>query len=312
MRPATSVLLAAMLLLCGCEFKGERRQPQAVVKTDSAAPSPLMPQAQAPSKPISEAASRATAEISDRKIIRNAEITIEIDSPAEGKRKIEAIAEAHGGFVVASEVTDHGDDEAGAQTIVTVIVRIPAPRFSAVVDEIRKVGRRVRREKISGQDVTEEYFDLEARLKAKKALEAQYLEILKQAKNVTDALEVQKVLAEVRGEIEQMEGRHRFLENQVNLSTVTVTLQTPAPLVGTSASGFFQRLKRAFGDGFDAALEIVLWLIRLVLALIPIVLFVVLPAVYLWPRLRRRRAHAPKPPAPNKGAAADLEHQAHN
>lgn len=93
----------------------------------------------------------------------------------------------------------------------------------------------------------------------------------------------------------------------MSLSTVTVTLQTPAPLVATSASGFFQGVKRAFGDGFDAALQIVLWLIRLVLALIPIVLFVVFPAVYLWPRFRRRRAHLPKLPVPSKEGAADLE-----
>jgi hypothetical protein len=301
MRPATSVLWGAILLLGGCELRRERRLPEAAVKRESAAPSPLMPPAQAPSKLTPEAAFRATTEINYRKIIRNAEITIEIDSPAEGRRKIEAIAESHGGFVVASEVTDHGDDEAGVQTVITVIVRVPAQNFFAVVEDIRKVGKKLRREKISGQDVTEEYVDLEARLKAKKALEAQYLEILKRAKGVTDALEVQKAMAEVRGEIEQMEGRRRFLENQVDLSSVTVTLQTPAPLVATSASGFLQGVKRAFGDGFDAALEIVLWLIRLMLALIPIILFLVLPTVYFWRRFRRRRASTPKLPAPNGG-----------
>ena len=81
MRPATSVLLAVILLpfLCGCGFQRELKRQEAAVKTKSAAPSPLMPPAQEPSRPTSEAAFRATTEITDHKIIRHAQITIEID-----------------------------------------------------------------------------------------------------------------------------------------------------------------------------------------------------------------------------------------
>ena len=85
--------------------------------------------------------------------------------------------------------------------------------------------------KISGQDVSEEYLDLEARLRTKKALEAQFLEIMKQARKVQDALDVQSQLADVRTEIERLEGRRRFLENQAALSTITTTLQMPQPII---------------------------------------------------------------------------------
>ena len=77
--------------------------------------------------------------------------------------------------------------------------------------------------------MTEEYIDLEARLRAQRALEAQFLEIMKTANKVSDALEVQRELANVRSEIERVEGRRRFLENQSSLSTIKVVLQTPAP-----------------------------------------------------------------------------------
>src|SRR6185295_6582072 len=102
-------------------------------------------------------------------------------------------------------------------------------------------------EKVSGQDVSEEYLDLEARIRSKKALETQFLEIMKQARKVSDALEVQGELADVRTEIERFEGRRRFLENQSTLSTITATLQMPAPLVVATTTGFSHSIKEAFG-----------------------------------------------------------------
>ena len=105
--------------------------------------------------------------------------------------------------------------------------------------------------------MTEEYIDLEARIRSKQALEAQFLEIMKQARSVSDALEVQRQLSEVRSEIERIEGRRRFLENQSSLSTITVTLQPSQPLVSTS--GFFYKVKRAFGGGLDIAASITLF-----------------------------------------------------
>jgi Flp pilus assembly protein TadB len=133
--------------------------------------------------------------------------------------------------------------------------------------------------------------DLEARIRSKQALEAQFLEIMKQARSVTDALEVQRQLSEVRGEIERLEGRRRFLENQSSLSTITVTLQPSQPLVNTS--GFFYKVKRAFGSGVDIAASITLFLVQFIVAIIPVVVLIFLPIWlllrYLLRRLRRAR-----------------------
>jgi hypothetical protein len=239
----------------------------------------------------------------ERKIIRNAVITIEVASPAEGQRKLGAIAEAHGGFVVTSESRLQGDGASGApQTeIVTIQLRVPATRFDAAIAEIRGVGRRVNAEKITGQDVTEEFIDLDARLRAQRALEAQFLEIMKRADKVSDALEVHSKLAGVRTEIEQVEGRRRFLENQAALSTINATLQPPAPLVGANTSGFLHGIRQAFSDGLEIAAEIILGFIRLGIALLPVLLLVVLPLALLWhyllrPRFRRRKRGGAPPP----------------
>src|SRR6266567_4040145 len=148
----------------------------------------------------------AATEAVDRKIIRNGELTLETESPTEGLRKITAAAESHGGFVVTSEFKQN-PVAAGAKPSqsVTVVARVPASQFASALDQIRNAGERVIQEKVSGQDVSEEYLDVEARLRNKKALEGQFLEIMKQARKVADALDVQSQLADVRTEIERLE-----------------------------------------------------------------------------------------------------------
>ncbi|MGI8468289.1 MAG: DUF4349 domain-containing protein [Pyrinomonadaceae bacterium] len=223
-----------------------------------------------------------------RKIIRNAEMTLEADSPDEAQAKITAIAESKGGFVIESQ-KQINDTKATKTDVVTMTVRVPSAKFDESLEEIRKASNRVIVETIKGQDVTEEFIDVEARLKTQKALEAQFLEIMKQAKTVDEALDVQSKIADVRGEIEKVEGRKHFLENQSAFSTLKIRLQSPAAF-SASSSGFFYQIKQAFASGFDAALSFILILITIIIALLPFLILVVLP-IYLIIRyfLRKNR-----------------------
>jgi hypothetical protein len=243
--------------------------------------------------------SARSAQAAERKIIRNGEVSIETDTPSEGQRKIAAIAEKHGGFVVISESKQNeAVSQTVASTMVNVVVRVPAQKFEAAIEEIRDVGGRILYEKRTGQDVTEEYIDLEARIRTKKALEAQFLEIMKQARKISDAMEVQTQLAEVRTEIERLEGRRRFLENQSALSTINITLHTSTPVVAAATRGFFYDLKAAFSNGVDIGSGIFLGVIQFVIVMIPVMLFIVAPAWLVFKWLRRRM------PWPVKAAAA--------
>lgn len=232
----------------------------------------------------------------ERKIIRNADLQLETNSPEENQQKISAIAESKGGFVIESTQSS-SDVKAVSRDIVTMTVRVPAEKFNETLDEIRKSANRVIVETVKGQDVTEEFIDIEARLKAKRSLEEQFLEIMKRANSVEDALNVQRQLAEVRGEIEKIEGRKRFLENQASLSTIKVRLQTPTAFTSNSA-GFFYRLVQSVSSGFDFAMNFVLGFITFLIAILPFVLFVLLPIYivmrYFWKRLRLRKT-ASKP-----------------
>ena len=116
------------------------------------------------------------------------------------------------------------------------------------------------------------------------------MEIMKHANTVGDALDVESQLADVRGEIEKIEGRKRFLENQASLSTIKIRLQTPAAFA-SSSKGFGYRLTEAFATGFDVALNFILGIVTLGVALFPFLLFVCLPSYliirYFWKKSKR-------------------------
>jgi hypothetical protein len=242
--------------------------------------------------------SQSMAQAMERKIIRNGELILEVNAPQDVQRKIASIAESLGGFVVTSESKQRQSSNGGEPSIeVSLVIRVPATQFGAALDQVRTAGSRVIAEKITGEDVTEEFIDLEARIKTQKALEDQFLEIMKRANKVEDALEVQRQIADVRTEIEKLEGRKRFLENRASLSTITVNLQTPSAVV-VNTTGFGRDIREAFADSVEVARAIVLFLIRFVIIMIPIFILLILPLGLLARYFLRRAKRSLRSPAP--------------
>jgi cell division protein FtsB len=213
----------------------------------------------------------------DRKIIRNADLTIEVDSTTQAQQQVTSIAELNGGFVVTSEAKQRENTDPDKRTVdIKLVVRIPSTQFNSALQQIEKLATNMPVRNVTGQDVTEEFIDLEARIKTQKALELQFLEIMRQAHKVEDALAVQRQIADVRTEIEKLEGRKRFLENRSSLSTITVNIQTPIPIVVT-ASGFSHTVREAASESMELATGMVLFFVRFVIVMTPIFVFVILP-----------------------------------
>ena len=234
------------------------------------------------------------AEAADRRIIRNADITIEVPSTTDAQHRVTSIAEAHGGFVVTSEAKQRESNDPAHRTLdIKLVVRVPSNQFGSAFDEIRKLAGNTPAEQVTSQDVTENFIDLEARIKTQKALEVQFLEIMRQAHKIEDALEVQRQIAEVRTEIEKLEGRKRFLENRSSLSTINVNIQTPKPVITVTQTGFSHSLREAVSDSITLASDMVLFAARFVIMMAPVCLFVLLPmalaARYLVRRAKRMR-----------------------
>lgn len=223
-----------------------------------------------------------------RKIIQNADLDLESGEPENAQRGIAQIAETLGGYVV--ETSQRSSDMRSAKRdIISMTLRVPSDKFGSALEQIRSSVDRVVVETVKGQDVTEEFIDLEARITAKRAGEAQFMEIMKRSTTVADALNVQKELSEIRAEIERLEGRKRFLENQTSLSTIRLRIQSPTAM-SSSGAGFGYRLRDAFYLGFDIAMTVVLGLITLVIGLLPFAVIFGIPGYFFVRYLRRRSA----------------------
>jgi hypothetical protein len=108
--------------------------------------------------------------------------------------------------------------------------------------------------------VTEEFIDNESQVKAQKELELRYLQLVKQAKTIKDMLEIEAKLSEVRGNIERIEGRQRFLQNNTQFSQFEITILDKESKL---SNNYFTKLKNSFSEGWDNIFTIILWCIEL-------------------------------------------------
>ncbi len=221
----------------------------------------------------------------ERRIIRNATLDVVAAKPTSVRGALTDIVVSQGGFILSSDVAASGDTGS-----VRIVARVPAAKFEATLEAIRRSGSEVARENTTGQDVTEEFADVEARIRAEKAIEAQYLEILKKATTIADTLAVQEKLGDIRTQIERAEGRRRLLENQSDLATITINVSKLAPLVvAETGPGFLRSMKQAADDAVDISVGMVNGGIRLLGVLAPVLVFFGIPAGLLFRSIRSRR-----------------------
>ena len=310
MKSPIGLVLVLLVALSGCSREGassnvtsdspvsKGRVAASEERVESTKPTytqPALPNAEVQKVSLNEAdTAAASAEAADRKIIRNANLTMEVDSTTDTQHKVTTIAEAHGGFVVTSEAKQRESNDPAQRTLdIKLVVRVPSNQFGRAFDDIKKLAANTPSENVTSQDVTEEFIDLEARIKTQKALEVQFLEIMRQANKISDALEVQRQIAEVRTDIEKLEGRKRFLENRSSLSTINVNIQRPKPVITVTETGFRQSLREAVSDSITLASDLVLFFARFLIMMVPVSVLVFLPAGlmlrYLWRRAKRIR-----------------------
>jgi hypothetical protein len=161
----------------------------------------------------------------DRYLIRNGTLSLEVKDARSAAAALVAGVRAMRGYVASSHETADG---LGRRSV-EMEVRVPAGRFERSLREVEALGKVLDRQ-ITAEDVTEEFVDSQAKLRNLNRTEARLLEHLNRTGRLSDTLLVEKELSRVRGEIEQLEGRLRFLAHRVAYSTLTVTLsEAPRP-----------------------------------------------------------------------------------
>lgn len=164
-------------------------------------------------------------ELSLRLVIKTGTMKIIVKDIKEALQAISRFAEEKEGWVVSKNMDVEEETLTGEITI-----RVPAKDFDKALAYIRSLAEKVTSERVEGQDVTEEYIDLKARLKNLEATEAQLLKIMQRAGKVSDILIVYRELSNIREEIERVKGRIQYLEESTQMSTITVYLSLPEGL----------------------------------------------------------------------------------
>jgi hypothetical protein len=192
----------------------------------AAAPAPAPPPAAVADRGVADtvAAVPTSASWPGQKLIRSADVRIQVRDAALAARQAKDVARVHGGFIADSRVAQ-GDR---APTDARIVVRVPADSFDAAIEDVRHLGR-VRNENTSTGDITHDYVDLETRLGVKEQTAAQLRGLLAtRTGKLSDVLEVERELARVVTELEQMKGQHREYDREVAVSTITITLFEPS------------------------------------------------------------------------------------
>lgn len=287
MRRATYALVIMTLMLGACSGGGdsatEASSPMDETAPDATAAADSAAQGGEPDR--GESVSLAIPE--GRQVIQEAELTMEAEDTRDVLTAVQQIVAASNGFVSNASVSEV--DDAADQPRITVVVRVPAEGMAQVLDAIRAQAGLVVSESQRGTDVTEEYVDIEARLTNLRALEEELRALLAEVRARPNAeppelLQVFNEVSRVRGEIEQLEGRQRLIDEQVSLATVTVTI-VPAPIAAPVVQDGWNPLVAVR----EAAADLVLLLqgavdlaIRTVVFVVPTLLLVGIPAYAAW------------------------------
>jgi hypothetical protein len=181
-------------------------------------PAPSQPQPAKPTITAGDPAAKSTAgEIAALRaplLVYTAQITVAVFEVAASLAEVEGIGRDLGGFLARR------DDNA-------ITIRVPASRFDEAVKRLEKVGDILHRN-VTAEDVTEEFRDLEVRLKSAHAVQARLTDLLAKAQKVEESVMIERELDRVTGEIDRIEGRMKFLRDKATFSTITVTFSSKA------------------------------------------------------------------------------------
>ena len=180
---------------------------------------------------------------STRKLIYTGNISVQVNDLSETEKNVAGWVEKFGGYITSSSISGR---------YLNVVARIPQSRFNQAFEEGASLGT-LNNRSVSTQDVTEQFFDLSARLETRKILRERLQSYLKNAPKIEDMLSIERELNDVQGEIESMEGQFRRLSNQIDFATIYFDASLPP---NTTEQGFtYPDVGRKFSQFWADALE---------------------------------------------------------
>jgi hypothetical protein len=287
------LLLTVVLILGGCAVAPPGQPSEQRL-------APAQPAAPALPRPVESGLTPATDRVSDqqlqeaRKVIYNAGMVLVVNDTEAAARQVGELVTSLGGYV-ADMNGYRGDDNILRYTMT---LRVPAEQFDAARAALRALAVRVDNETLNTNDVTDQYYDLDARLRVLRATEEELVALLRETRErggkVEDIMAIYRELNTLRGEIESLQGQLNRLDKLVALSTITVELR-PYELtvpVTTTPWNPLQTARESFGTLVQALRGLVDLLIRLIIIVLPLLLILAIPVIvvlFLVRALLRRR-----------------------
>lgn len=225
------------------------------------------------------------------KIIKDANIGIAVEDYTAAMNQIKSMIKANKAYVASEDQSN-----SSYQIANTLVIRVPNVDFEDLVAGISSVALDVEYSQINARDVTAEFVDVEARIKAKKEVEARYYEILKTAKTVGEVLEVEDKIRVIREELEAAQGRLKLLKDQVNYSTVTLNIHQQIEQPSAAVAGFWDNMGNGLENGWSGILYFFIGLANIWPMLLLALIVVVIVRRYIK-KVSARRAVATQPPA---------------
>lgn len=220
-------------------------------------------------------------EVIKKKIIKDGRLGLKVDDIEKAKAQIDTLVKAYDGYY-SNERFNNTESKA----FFNLEIRIPSERFETFISNVEKGKGEVLYKEIDARDVTDQFIDLETRLKNKKSYLVRYNELLKEANTVKEILEIQEEIRQLEEEIESTTGRLKYLTDQVDYSTLNLNLEKQKDFTFNPADRdeFTERLKQSLSKGWYGFVDFILFLFKIW------PLWVVVGViVFVWRRIRKRR-----------------------
>ncbi len=227
-----------------------------------------------------------------RMVIKNASLSIVVEEPSVSIEVISKLASDLGGFVVSSNLyrtqTANGLEVPQA----SITIRVPADTLDQALVKIKSGAGQILSENVSGQDITQEYTDLESRLRNLERAEEQLTEIMEQAWETEDVLVVYNRLVEVQEQIELIKGQMKYFEQSAALSAISINIQAneavqPLKIGNWQPVGVAKRALQALINTLKFLADMLIWI---VLYILPVALILFFPVRWLWRRFKKGNA----------------------
>ncbi|MEW9668881.1 DUF4349 domain-containing protein [Ammoniphilus sp. 3BR4] len=277
-----SGVLFLLFLLVGCGNQAHEKEAQK--NTADLAAMESVP-AEAPGGFSEGETSQSKQESSyQRKIIKSAEIHQKVTELEPALKQVQEFVDRSGGYVQSSSIQKYRENEREA----VFILRIPQQNYLSIVNQIQSIGKTTRISQ-KGEDVTDQFYDNEARIRNLSLQEEAVQKLLAQANKMEDILKIQQELFRIRGEIEGLEGKNRYLDHLSNLSTINLTILEVQALEYAEDKPWAQA-RTGFVQSLGGVGEFFIQIMVLLITYLPFLLFVYLPlGLFVWWMIRRQK-----------------------